>query len=96
MNHLIVWNFPHNFFHTFFLNSFLLYNEQVEVRVKPEESLGLVIRGGAEHGVGIFVLHVDAGSLACRMGLKVSNILKFLILHIEQVPRLVILVLCKP
>ena len=44
---------------------------QVEIVLKPEESLGLVVRGGDEHGVGIFVLHVDPGSLAHRMGLKV-------------------------
>ena len=35
----------------------------------PHESLGFSIRGGAEHGIGIYVSYVDVKSLAERQGL---------------------------
>ena len=45
---------------------------QVEARLQGGDSLGLVIRGGREHGLGIFVLRVDPGSVAYRLGLQVK------------------------
>ena len=37
------------------------------------ESLGLMIRGGAEYGLGIFVTGVDVGSPADQAGIQVSK-----------------------
>ncbi|XP_074655766.1 whirlin-like [Tubulanus polymorphus] len=41
----------------------------VEIRPKKSESLGFSIRGGAEHGIGIYVSIVDTDGLAYRQGL---------------------------
>ncbi|NXN77655.1 WHRN protein, partial [Bombycilla garrulus] len=40
---------------------------------KAHEGLGFSIRGGAEHGVGIYVSLVEPGSLAEREGLRVGD-----------------------
>jgi hypothetical protein len=45
---------------------------QVELSIEPGQSLGLMIRGGIEYGLGIFVTGVDMGSVAERSGLMVS------------------------
>ncbi|XP_055648230.1 whirlin isoform X2 [Falco biarmicus] len=42
-------------------------------RSKAHEGLGFSIRGGAEHGVGIYVSLVEPGSLAEREGLRVGD-----------------------
>uniref|UniRef100_A0A8B9MGE6 PDZ domain-containing protein n=1 Tax=Accipiter nisus TaxID=211598 RepID=A0A8B9MGE6_9AVES len=42
-------------------------------RRKAHEGLGFSIRGGAEHGVGIYVSLVEPGSLAEREGLRVGD-----------------------
>ncbi|KAI6075920.1 Whirlin isoform X1 [Aix galericulata] len=42
-------------------------------RSKAHQGLGFSIRGGAEHGVGIFVSLVEPGSLAEREGLRVGD-----------------------
>ncbi|NWI12168.1 WHRN protein, partial [Crypturellus soui] len=42
-------------------------------RNKAHEGLGFSIRGGAEHGVGIYVSLVEPGSLAEREGLRVGD-----------------------
>ncbi|KAM3867740.1 whirlin [Diretmus argenteus] len=42
-------------------------------RTKSHEGLGFSIRGGAEHGVGIYVSLVEPGSSAEREGLKVGD-----------------------
>ena len=42
--------------------------------VKPKQSLGLMIRGGSEYGLGVYVTGVDDNSAAENAGLKVSNI----------------------
>ncbi|XP_075761781.1 whirlin isoform X2 [Pelodiscus sinensis] len=42
-------------------------------RSKSQEGLGFSIRGGAEHGVGIFVSLVEPGSLAEKEGLRVGD-----------------------
>ncbi|XP_071947802.1 whirlin-like isoform X2 [Antedon mediterranea] len=40
---------------------------------QENEGLGFSIRGGAEHGVGIFISKVDAGSLAEERGLQTGD-----------------------
>lgn len=42
-------------------------------RHKSHEGLGFSIRGGSEHGVGIYVSLVEPGSLAERQGLRVGD-----------------------
>lgn len=42
-------------------------------RHKSQEGLGFSIRGGSEHGVGIYVSLVEPGSLAERQGLRVGD-----------------------
>ncbi|TSV94894.1 Whirlin [Bagarius yarrelli] len=42
-------------------------------RTKSHEGLGFSIRGGAEHGVGIYVSLVESGSSAEREGLRVGD-----------------------
>ena len=46
---------------------------QVRTFLAPGDNLGLVIRGGVEYQVGIFVIHVDAGSVAENLGLEVKT-----------------------
>lgn len=48
-------------------------------RPTPEHPFGFSVRGGHEHGTGIFVSFVDIRSLAYRQGLKVSFLLKYYI-----------------
>lgn len=52
---------------------------RVDLLIEPGQSLGLMIRGGAEYGLGIFVTGVDKGSVADRAGLQVFNILAWLL-----------------
>ncbi|XP_059164016.1 harmonin-like, partial [Physella acuta] len=40
---------------------------------RPGESLGFAVRGGFEHGVGIFVTQVTLGSQAEKQGLRVGD-----------------------
>ncbi|CAL8078638.1 unnamed protein product [Orchesella dallaii] len=42
-------------------------------RPTPEHPFGFSVRGGHEHGTGIFVSYVDTRSLAYRQGLKVGD-----------------------
>ncbi|XP_061590459.1 whirlin isoform X2 [Cololabis saira] len=42
-------------------------------RHKSNEGLGFSIRGGSEHGVGIYVSLVEPGSLAERQGLRIGD-----------------------
>lgn len=43
----------------------------VELLIEPGQSLGLMIRGGVEYGLGIFITGVDKDSVADRAGLMV-------------------------
>ena len=43
------------------------------LEINPGQNLGLMIRGGAEYGLGIFVTGVDPGSVAHRAGLQVKR-----------------------
>uniref|UniRef100_A0A8C9ZH59 PDZ domain-containing protein n=1 Tax=Sander lucioperca TaxID=283035 RepID=A0A8C9ZH59_SANLU len=42
-------------------------------RHKSNEGLGFSIRGGSEHGVGIYVSLVEPGSLAEKQGLRIGD-----------------------
>lgn len=46
---------------------------QVDLCIEPGQSLGLMIRGGVEYNLGIFVTGVDKDSVADRAGLMVST-----------------------
>ena len=45
----------------------------MESLLSPGDNLGIIIRGGAEYGVGIFVVQVDQHSVAQKLGLQVKN-----------------------
>lgn len=45
--------------------------KRVELLIEPGQSLGLMIRGGVEYGLGIFITGVDKDSVADRAGLMV-------------------------
>jgi len=45
----------------------------VELLIEPGQSLGLMIRGGVEYGLGIFVTGVDKDSVADRSGLMIGD-----------------------
>lgn len=44
----------------------------MELVIEPGQSLGLMIRGGIEYGLGIYVTGVDKDSVADRAGLNVN------------------------
>lgn len=44
---------------------------RVELVIEPGQSLGLMIRGGIEYGLGIYVTGVDKDSVADLAGLNV-------------------------
>jgi hypothetical protein len=46
----------------------------VELNIEPGQSLGLMIRGGVEYNLGIFITGVDKDSVAERAGLLVSQL----------------------
>ncbi|XP_055856854.1 uncharacterized protein LOC129919817 isoform X2 [Episyrphus balteatus] len=46
---------------------------RVELLIEPGQSLGLMIRGGVEYGLGIFITGVDKDSVADRSGLMVGD-----------------------
>ncbi|XP_076547723.1 whirlin protein dyschronic isoform X8 [Osmia lignaria lignaria] len=46
---------------------------KVELCIEPGQSLGLMIRGGLEYGLGIYVTGVDKDSVADRAGLLVGD-----------------------
>lgn len=57
---------------------------RVELLIEPGQSLGLMIRGGVEYGLGIFITGVDKDSVADRSGLMVIKFyyfMKFLITY---------------
>ena len=45
---------------------------QVSLDLGSNDNLGLVIRGGLEYGLGIFVTGVDDGSIASHHGIQVE------------------------
>ena len=50
-----------------------LYVAQVTVMVDAGHELGISIRGGAEHGLGIYISAVEEGSVAEAYGIKVMT-----------------------
>jgi hypothetical protein len=58
---------------------------QVELSIEPGQSLGLMIRGGVEYNLGIFITGVDKDSVADRAGLMVSVTLVFCLLLEEKI-----------
>lgn len=44
---------------------------QVDLCIEPGQSLGLMIRGGLEYNLGIYITGVDKDSVADRAGLMV-------------------------
>ncbi|XP_035792898.1 whirlin-like isoform X4 [Anopheles albimanus] len=46
---------------------------RVDLLIEPGQSLGLMIRGGVEYGLGIFITGVDKDSVADRAGLMVGD-----------------------
>jgi len=46
---------------------------QVNLKIGGRRSLGIMVRGGNEVGLGIYVSGVDAGSAAESAGLKVCH-----------------------
>lgn len=44
----------------------------MDLTIEPGQSLGLMIRGGLEYNLGIFITGVDKDSVADRAGLMVS------------------------
>ena len=51
--------------------SFIFGYFQVNISVSDNKPLGLMIRGGNEYGLGIYITGVDRGLLADDAGLKV-------------------------
>ncbi|XP_037047683.1 whirlin isoform X3 [Bradysia coprophila] len=47
--------------------------KRVELLIEPGQSLGLMIRGGVEYGLGIFITGVDKDSVADRAGLMIGD-----------------------
>lgn len=47
----------------------------MDLCIEPGQSLGLMIRGGLEYNLGIFITGVDKDSVADRAGLMVCMIL---------------------
>ncbi|XP_041367645.1 harmonin-like [Gigantopelta aegis] len=45
----------------------------IRLKRQPGESIGFAVRGGFEHGVGVFVSRVESGSQAEKRGLKVGD-----------------------
>lgn len=45
----------------------------INLRRRPNESLGFAVRGGFEHGIGVFVSQVSTGSQADLQGLRVGD-----------------------
>jgi hypothetical protein len=52
--------------------------KRIDLLIEPGQSLGLMIRGGIEYGLGIFVTGVDKDSVAERAGLMVSCVLSLM------------------
>lgn len=66
-----------NIRYRYFNKSYLQYYffPKVDLCIEPGQSLGLMIRGGLEYSLGIYITGVDKDSVADRAGLMVSEIL---------------------
>lgn len=72
--HYLCCTLPNNKITEFLASGFLASASvrRVELVIEPGQSLGLMIRGGVEYGLGIFITGVDKDSVADRAGLMVS------------------------
>ena len=63
---------------------YFTYIFQVNVVVADQKMLGLMIRGGNEFGLGVYITGVDRGSVAENAGLKVRIVYnpKFYVLYL--------------
>lgn len=52
---------------------YMTYLLQVDLCIEPGQSLGLMIRGGLEYSLGIYITGVDKDSVADRAGLMVCK-----------------------
>jgi C-terminal processing protease CtpA/Prc len=50
--------------------------KKIEIKRSPDGEWGFNIRGGSEHGIGIFVSSVEPGSNASKSGLKAGDQIK--------------------
>ncbi|RZF31867.1 hypothetical protein LSTR_LSTR009514 [Laodelphax striatellus] len=50
-----------------------MFVRKVELSIEPGQSLGLMIRGGIEYNLGIFITGVDKDSVADRAGLLIGD-----------------------
>ena len=55
------------------LTFYAVFVSQVNLGVTDSRALGIMIRGGNEFGLGIYITGLDRGSLAEQAGLKVSG-----------------------
>lgn len=53
----------------------------MDLCIEPGQSLGLMIRGGLEYNLGIYITGVDKDSVADRAGLMVRTSYTFTALH---------------
>lgn len=63
----------HSIDHSIIRQLIALYVAQVTVMVDAGHELGISIRGGAEHGLGIYISAVEEGSVAEAYGIKVMT-----------------------
>ncbi|XP_052132901.1 uncharacterized protein LOC113213599 isoform X2 [Frankliniella occidentalis] len=49
------------------------HTRKVELSIEPGQSLGLMIRGGVEYNLGVFITGVDKDSVADRAGLAIGD-----------------------
>lgn len=52
--------------------------------VEPGKQLGISMRGGSDHGLGIYITAVDEGSVADTYGLKVCAWNVHMCVHVYQ------------
>ena len=55
-----------------------LYVSQVTIMVDSGKELGISIRGGSEHGLGIYISKVEEASVAEAYGIKVGRVCDFM------------------
>lgn len=61
---------------------------QVDLSIEPGQSLGLMIRGGIEYNLGVFITGVDKDSVADRAGLMVNPIPLFILIAFQTHARI--------
>ena len=64
---------------TFWLPSHTPHTFQVNLVVSDKQDLGLMIRGGSEFGLGIYITGLDRNSVAENAGLKVCYFICYII-----------------